>query len=429
MPRALSAMQEQEAARRYAAGEESTRIARDFGTAPWNIVRAITRQGGTLRNKRDAALVHIDSPIRHLTPRDWHELYWGEESGLPSIPDLAKKLGVSNNTVRFSLLAAGISLRGRGAYGHKIRGRYKLTAGEIEAATVRYIGGESASSIARGLNCSDDCVLDRLKEQLQIRPRSKPRRLRRSRIPNVNLAFPRTELKAVTPKRRERQRLERPLYCLINKDPIADRTPTPVEIAWAAGFLEAEAYFSSRSSIVVHQTNREPLDWLKCFFGGTVRDGHRRYEENPRWSKQWVWTVNSERARGVALTVYSLMSPKRQAAIRLMIGGYDGQIPTETAGEHAEGSSAADGAGDRMGGRVSRGGSLLCSADSSLPSGAIPTASLAGTIRRDCVAWARPISRQPLLPSAVAMAGIGIAGERGSSNNLSVPVHKEAGTD
>jgi hypothetical protein len=309
MPRALSDSQEQEAARRYAAGEESTSIAQSFQVDPRTVRAAIIRQGIAIRNKREAALVHIDSPIRHITPDEWHALYWGEDSGLPSVPDLAKILGVETNTVRFSLLAAGIPIRGRGSYGHKVRGRSKLHADEIDRAVELYAKGTAFTDIARALSSTDDIVHTALRNRLggplrSSRPWATVERIkaqkRRSRV--------------------ERQRLRNPLYGSREKGstPKAMVQPSVIDIAWAAGFMEGEAHFSpTAASVHVYQVNREPLDRLQYLFGGSVLKGPTRYEDNPRRQPQCIWQVTGTRGRGVSMTVYPFMSAKRQSQIRV----------------------------------------------------------------------------------------------------------------
>jgi hypothetical protein len=87
------------------------------------------------------------------------------------------------------------------------------------------------------------------------------------------------------------------------------------DLAWAAGFLEGEGNFASTSShsqqVTAVQVNREPAERMLALFGGTL---YLRPQRGRR--DAWRWTVCGSRARGVMLTLYPLLSVKRQAQIR-----------------------------------------------------------------------------------------------------------------
>ena len=88
---------------------------------------------------------------------------------------------------------------------------------------------------------------------------------------------------------------------------------------WAAGFLEGEGSFPIRATgcecVSASQVQRAPLDTLQSLFGGSVTL-HRRNDPKRRRCKQiYNWRVTGPRARGLMLTLYSLMSPRRQAQI------------------------------------------------------------------------------------------------------------------
>ena len=94
-------------------------------------------------------------------------------------------------------------------------------------------------------------------------------------------------------------------------------------LLWAAGFLEGEGsfHFSNQSHLLVRatQVQREPLDRLVILFGGKVsevirKDGKRG--KNGVWSDFYDWNVYGQRAAGVCMTLYSLMSPKRKGQIK-----------------------------------------------------------------------------------------------------------------
>ena len=98
------------------------------------------------------------------------------------------------------------------------------------------------------------------------------------------------------------------------------------ELYWAAGFLEGEGTFHllkrpSRSRgfdfrVTCPQVQKEPLVRLQKLFGGTF---HVRKPRTEREQPCWVWNVCGARARGVALTVFSLMSEKRKTQIKKML--------------------------------------------------------------------------------------------------------------
>lgn len=89
---------------------------------------------------------------------------------------------------------------------------------------------------------------------------------------------------------------------------------TPRLIEWAAGFLEGEGSFSGGGThgygrVSAPQVQRWPLEQLQKLFGGTIAD----YREK---RNTYHWWVTGSRARGVMMTLYSLVSPKRQEQIR-----------------------------------------------------------------------------------------------------------------
>ena len=102
----------------------------------------------------------------------------------------------------------------------------------------------------------------------------------------------------------------------------ADRHPTTLDIAWAAGFLEGEGSFRLNNKkrrvaqVVAVQVEREPLERIRSIFGGSNFFKRGRLPPRPPQSDYWYWQVNGARARGVMLTIYGLMSPKRRRQIR-----------------------------------------------------------------------------------------------------------------
>jgi hypothetical protein len=100
---------------------------------------------------------------------------------------------------------------------------------------------------------------------------------------------------------------------------IPTRKPiSTLDIAWAAGFLEGEGSFTYHGSAVVTaaQVQKEPIDRLVTLFGGRM---WLRQTRGFSLKPIWVWQPPSRRAVEIMLTVYTLMSPKRQSEIEFAV--------------------------------------------------------------------------------------------------------------
>lgn len=113
--------------------------------------------------------------------------------------------------------------------------------------------------------------------------------------------------------------------------PTASTHPSAKDIAWAAGFLEGEGSFTHTGTaerVSASQVDTEPLHRLQRLFGGKLsgRTNQRGFGlfGNPA---QYIhrWTVNSARARGVALTVYTFLSARRQEQVKAMLAKFKRQ--------------------------------------------------------------------------------------------------------
>lgn len=91
------------------------------------------------------------------------------------------------------------------------------------------------------------------------------------------------------------------------------------ELIWAAGFLEGEGSFhigkvSKWQQLVVSasQVQLWPLEVLKKSFGGSI------YKEPTKGRRQECgkWVVTGPRAAGVMMTLFALLSPRRQEQIK-----------------------------------------------------------------------------------------------------------------
>ena len=86
---------------------------------------------------------------------------------------------------------------------------------------------------------------------------------------------------------------------------------------WAAGFLEGEGSFGAHKGspyISCPQVITEPLYLLKQMFGGSVTGPV--ISNLPNRQPRYVWRCAGPRAVGLMMTLYTLMSEKRQAQIR-----------------------------------------------------------------------------------------------------------------
>lgn len=85
--------------------------------------------------------------------------------------------------------------------------------------------------------------------------------------------------------------------------------PTIQKICWAAGVYEGDGTVGG-GVVSVFQKDRWILDKLQTLFGGSVsisKDG--RYPTRT----YHMWKIAGARARGFLMTIYELLSPRRQA--------------------------------------------------------------------------------------------------------------------
>lgn len=88
------------------------------------------------------------------------------------------------------------------------------------------------------------------------------------------------------------------------------------ELYWAAGFLEGEGSFMNQRHqvcVAAVQVQRQPLERLQALFGGKI------YECAPRnrlHQSYFKWNTQGRRGAGIAMTLLSLMSPRRMEQIQ-----------------------------------------------------------------------------------------------------------------
>jgi hypothetical protein len=87
------------------------------------------------------------------------------------------------------------------------------------------------------------------------------------------------------------------------------------DLYWAAGFMEGEGSFGNqRANIYASavQVQREPLERLQALFGGRI---HECTQRPTGCSNYFRWGMTGSPAAGIAMTLFTLMSPKRKNQI------------------------------------------------------------------------------------------------------------------
>lgn len=109
----------------------------------------------------------------------------------------------------------------------------------------------------------------------------------------------------------------------------ASTSPSVRDLEWAAGFLEGEGSFGLTSPtrygtrgqrVSCRQVQKEPVLKLQFLFGGSlclVTPLTNKLSVRPIWD----WTAYGKRARGLMMTLYSLMSEQRKHQIRVALQG------------------------------------------------------------------------------------------------------------
>lgn len=96
-------------------------------------------------------------------------------------------------------------------------------------------------------------------------------------------------------------------------------SPAMKDIYWAAGIYEGEgsAYRNGSNGITVSVSQKDLwlLHRMKELFGGAL------YLATHKKANTSEWVIHGSRARGFAMTIYSLLSPRRQEQLRAA-GGF-----------------------------------------------------------------------------------------------------------
>lgn len=98
-------------------------------------------------------------------------------------------------------------------------------------------------------------------------------------------------------------------------------------LGWAAGFLDGEGSFTYSRGIMVsaEQVDPEPLERLRDMFGGSIyRRGVRVHttERDHQYNRRptGTWYACGSRAAGIMMTLYPLLSRRRQETIERVLG-------------------------------------------------------------------------------------------------------------
>lgn len=91
---------------------------------------------------------------------------------------------------------------------------------------------------------------------------------------------------------------------------------SPRELEWTAGFLDGEGsfgFYNGSVRVCAHQVQKWPLERLQKMFGGSLKLV-KRQGFKPR--EIWAWNVSGPIASGLCMTIYSLLSPRRQEKVK-----------------------------------------------------------------------------------------------------------------
>lgn len=112
------------------------------------------------------------------------------------------------------------------------------------------------------------------------------------------------------------------------------------QLYWAAGFLDGEGWFGRNGgtiSISAVQLDKWHIDKLLDLFGGGIntftdkkKEGSKRVIVKSNNGVYHRWQVYGPRAAGVMMTLYSLLSPRRQKKIKESLSFWLKQGRSET---------------------------------------------------------------------------------------------------
>lgn len=94
-----------------------------------------------------------------------------------------------------------------------------------------------------------------------------------------------------------------------------------LHLSWAAGFIEGEGSFSG-GKVTAAQVQKEPVERLQAMLGGKL--SHRQPKGHGA-QPIWIWSLTARRSIEVMMTLYVLMSPRRQQQIEVCLAVWKAQ--------------------------------------------------------------------------------------------------------
>ena len=105
---------------------------------------------------------------------------------------------------------------------------------------------------------------------------------------------------------------------------------TTRQLYWTAGFLEGDGSFlfgkDGSLKVTAVQVQRWPLDRLVDLYGGKIHLTLKSHI-NPKWGDVHRWYVIGERAAGLMMTLYPLMTEKRKGQILIALDDWKQEKP------------------------------------------------------------------------------------------------------
>lgn len=88
-----------------------------------------------------------------------------------------------------------------------------------------------------------------------------------------------------------------------------------IELAWTAGILEGEGYFS-RTGITVEMTDLDVVQKLQSLWGGNL---YYPKDRDPKWKTSYKWHLNISQSFKLMILIRDLMGVRRRARIDELI--------------------------------------------------------------------------------------------------------------
>lgn len=96
------------------------------------------------------------------------------------------------------------------------------------------------------------------------------------------------------------------------------RQPTFDELPWVAGLFEGEGSLCD-SHVCIPENERDVLDRVRRLVGGRVGGPYLRRQHGGRQTSYYLWYASGPRSRGIARTLFHLLSTRRREQARLFL--------------------------------------------------------------------------------------------------------------